>query len=95
MLLNGRGDLFFLWHSGTGQIFSGYGLAMWPGSNERLSGLLMVDRPWPADPEWLAEVDFSLAGSRHSQRRPGDRGRSPGHDTCQRTHCGPTRQESP
>ena len=55
----GRGDLFFLWHPGTGQIFSGYGLAMRPGSKDLLSGLLMVDRPRPADPEWLAEVEVS------------------------------------
>ena len=57
VLLNGRGDLFFLWHPGTGQIFSDYGLAMRPGSNELLAGLLMVDRPRLADPEWLAEVE--------------------------------------
>jgi hypothetical protein len=44
-----RGTLFFLWHPGTEQIFSGYGLAMRPGSNELLAGLLMVDRPRPAE----------------------------------------------
>ena len=59
----GQGDLFFLWHPATGQIFSGYGLAMHSGSNELLSGLLMVDRPWPADPEWLAEVEATFAGA--------------------------------
>jgi hypothetical protein len=55
-----RGMLFFLWHPGTGQIFSGYGLAMRPGSNELLSGLLMVDWPRPADPQWLAEVEATF-----------------------------------
>jgi len=55
-----RGTLFFLWHPGTEQIFSGYGLAMRPGSNELLSGLLMVDRPRPADPQWLAEVEATF-----------------------------------
>jgi hypothetical protein len=56
----GRGDLFFLWHPGTEHIFSGYGLAMRPGSDELLAGLLMVDRPWPADREWLAEVEATF-----------------------------------
>jgi hypothetical protein len=55
-----RSTLFFLWHPGTEHIFSGYGLAMRPGSNELLAGLLMVDRPWPADPEWLAEVEATF-----------------------------------
>jgi hypothetical protein len=55
-----RGTLFFLWHPGTEQIFSGYGLAMRPGSNELLSGLLMVDRPRPADPQWLTEVEATF-----------------------------------
>ena len=55
-----RGTLFFLWHPGTEQIFSGYGLAMRPGSNELLSGLLLVDRPRPADPGWLAEVEATF-----------------------------------
>jgi len=56
----GQGKLFFLWHPGTEEIFSGYGLAMQPGSNEFLVGLLMVDRPLPADPEWLQEVETTF-----------------------------------
>jgi len=36
---------------------------MQPESNELLSGLLMVDRPRPADPEWLAEVEAIFAGA--------------------------------
>jgi hypothetical protein len=56
----GKGDIFFLWHPGTEQIFSGYGLVLRPGSNDLLAGLLMVDRPWPADPEWLAEVEATF-----------------------------------
>ena len=38
----------------------GYGLAMRPGSNELLAGLLMVDRPRPADPQWLADVEATF-----------------------------------
>lgn len=53
----GRGDLFFLAHPGTEDTFSGYGLATRPESRELLVGLLMVDRPQPADPEWLKEVE--------------------------------------
>ena len=56
----GKGELLFLWHPGTEQIFSGYGLTMQSGSNEFLAGLLMVDRPRPADPEWLAEVEATF-----------------------------------
>ena len=56
----GRGELFFLWHPGTERTFSGYGLTIQPGSNEFLTGLLMVDRPQPADPEWLEEVEATF-----------------------------------
>ena len=56
----GKGDLFFLWHPGTEQTFSGYGLTMQPGSTEFLTGLLMVDRPRPVDPEWLKEVEATF-----------------------------------
>jgi len=56
----GKGELFFLWHPGTEEIFSGYGLTMQPGSEEFLAGLLMVDRPRPADPEWLNEVEATF-----------------------------------
>jgi len=56
----GKGELFFLWHPGTEEIFSAYGLTMRPGSKEFLVGLLMVDRPKPADPEWLSEVEATF-----------------------------------
>jgi hypothetical protein len=56
----GRGDLFFLSCPGTEKTFSGYGLTMQPGSEELLVGLLMIDRPHPADPEWLAEVEATF-----------------------------------
>jgi hypothetical protein len=51
-----RGELLCLYHPGTTDIFSGYGLVThddWPGE---LAGLLMVDRPHPADPAWLARI---------------------------------------
>lgn len=51
-----KGDLFFLGHPGTEAMFSGYGLIATPGSKEFLVGLLMVDRPQPANPAWLQEV---------------------------------------
>jgi len=43
----------FLWHPGTRDIFSGYGLVVGPAF---LVGLLLVDRPRPVDPAWLAEI---------------------------------------
>lgn len=51
-----RGSLYFLWHPQTKDIFSGYGLAVQPGRKDHLVGLLMVDRPRPVDPLWLAAV---------------------------------------
>lgn len=44
----------FLWHPGTADIFSGYGLVVAPA---HLVGLLMVDRPDPVDPSWLAMIE--------------------------------------
>lgn len=51
-----RGDLLCLAHPGAPDVFSGYGVLMqddWPG---RMAGLLMVDRPYPADAAWLAHI---------------------------------------
>lgn len=52
----GKGELFYLGHPGTKDTFSGYGLTTWTGSKDFLVGLLMVDRPDPADPAWLERV---------------------------------------
>jgi hypothetical protein len=71
----GRGELLYLWHPGTTRIFSGYGLTTEPDSTESLVGLLMIDRPRPADPLWLQDVeavfgDYQLA----AMTATGDRG---------------------
>jgi hypothetical protein len=55
-----RGELYFLWHPGTEGTFSGYGLTAREGFKDYLVGLLMVDRPRPADPEWLKEVEATF-----------------------------------
>jgi len=52
-----RGELYFLDHPGAEDIFSGYGVAMHPGRNDLLVGVVMVDRPYPADPLWLRQVE--------------------------------------
>jgi len=52
-----RGDLYFLWHPGTENVFSGYGLVAKDGSNEHLVGLLMIDRPPQGVGEWLQAVE--------------------------------------
>jgi hypothetical protein len=52
-----RGDLYFLWHPGTENVFSGYGLAVKAGSSEHLVGLLMIDRPPQGVAEWLQTVE--------------------------------------
>lgn len=56
----GQGELFFLYHPGTENTFSGYGLSMQPGSKELLVGLLIVDRPHPADVDWLKQVEATF-----------------------------------
>jgi hypothetical protein len=73
----GRGELFFLSHPVTGEVLSGYGLTMQPGAKKLLVGLLMVDRPHPADPEWLAEVE-----AQRGRGAGGRRGRGAGAQGC-------------
>lgn len=46
-------DLLFLWHPGTDNIFSGYGIEVRPA---HLVGLLMIDRPALAEPSMLDEL---------------------------------------
>ena len=45
--------LIFLWHPGTRDYFSGYGLPIAPA---HLVGIVMVDRPRVADSTWLEEI---------------------------------------
>jgi hypothetical protein len=45
--------LMALWHPGTEDTLSGYGLVLAP---LHLVGLVMVDRPTVADPQWLAKI---------------------------------------
>ena len=72
----GKGELFFPWHPGTEATFSGYGLATQAGSNEILVGLLMVDRSYPADLQWLAEVEATFGECQLVAMTPaGGRGR--------------------
>jgi len=52
----GKRELFYLWHPDTHDTFSGYGLNVEPGQKDQLVGLLMVDRPRQADPNWLQSV---------------------------------------
>jgi hypothetical protein len=54
---NSKGELYYLYHPGTEDLFSGYGLTFEDGRNDRLVGLLMIDRPEPADPAWLQQVE--------------------------------------
>jgi hypothetical protein len=54
----GRGELFYLWQPGTAQSFSSYGLTTETDSTDCLVGLLMIDRPRPADRQWLEDVEW-------------------------------------
>lgn len=63
--------LRFLWHPGTRECFCGYGLALRPA---HLVGLVMIDRPEPADPTWLAAIqrtfgDYQITAMTHSGER--------------------------
>jgi hypothetical protein len=51
-----RGQLYALSHPDS-DLFSGYGLTTLAGRKDRLVGLLMVDRPQPANPACLAEIE--------------------------------------
>jgi hypothetical protein len=46
--------LIFLWHPGTVDRFSGYGLRIAPA---HLIGVVMIDPPKPAASTWLEEID--------------------------------------
>ena len=48
-------ELLYLWHPGTKDIFSGYGLPLTTQSH--LVGIVMVDRPRVTDPAWLKEIE--------------------------------------
>jgi hypothetical protein len=52
----GRGELLFLSHPNQEVMFSGYGLTVEDGRPDLLVGLIMVDRPNQADPEWLEQI---------------------------------------
>jgi hypothetical protein len=45
--------LLFLWHPGTTDVFSGYGLVVAPA---HLVGLILVDRPEPVNATWLETI---------------------------------------
>jgi len=65
-------ELRFLWHPGTADIFSGYGLVVAPA---HLVGLLMVDRPEPVDAHWLATIERAVGGYQLSaMTQTGERG---------------------
>jgi hypothetical protein len=55
-----RHALLFLWHPGTNDLFSGYGLVVAPA---HLVGLLLVDRPKSVDPNWLATIERTFGSS--------------------------------
>jgi len=54
MKVKQNAELKFLWHPGTKDIFSGYGLTLGPA---HLVGIVMVDRPKVADQNWLREIE--------------------------------------
>ena len=54
---HGRSQLFYLWHPEVDQTFSGYGITDEENNRAALVCLLMVDRPFPADKEWLQSVN--------------------------------------
>jgi len=62
----------YLWHPGTRDRFSGYGLFVAPG---RLVGIIMDDRPTVADPTWLAEIERTFGRYQLAAMTPtGERG---------------------
>lgn len=65
-------ELCFLWHPGSRDIFSGYGLVVAPA---HLVGLLMVDRPEPVDVNWLETIERTFGSYQLSaMTQTGERG---------------------
>ncbi|MDQ3830756.1 MAG: hypothetical protein M3361_15925 [Candidatus Tectomicrobia bacterium] len=66
------GGLYYLWHPGTRDRFSGYGLVIAPW---RLVGIIMVDRPTVADPAWLADIERTFGSNQlTAMTHTGERG---------------------
>ena len=64
--------ILFLWHPGSRDIFSGYGLVVAPA---HLVGLLMVDRPEPVDANWLETIERTFGSYQLSaMTQTGERG---------------------
>lgn len=65
-------ELFYLWHPQTESTFSAYGVKIAP---DILQGILMVDRPQPVDPAWLAEIEQTFGSYQlHQMTSTGERG---------------------
>jgi hypothetical protein len=67
-----RKKLVYLMHPDKENVFSGYGLPL--EGSRHLVGLLMIDRPYRADEEWLSRVreefgDFHLAHMTRNRER--------------------------
>ena len=81
--------LLFLWHPGTRDIFSGYGLAIAP---LHLIGLMMVDRPRTVDPVWSKNC-HALLRPHLGTSTPSSEGQKPdGISPLLRVHGGPNKQ---
>ena len=64
--------LLYLWHPGTPDTFSGYGLALAP---THLVGIVMIDRPQLADPAWLQMIEETFGAYQlATMTRTGERG---------------------
>ena len=64
--------ILFLWHPGTTDIFSGYGLVLAPS---HLVGLILVDRPEPVDAHWLETIERTFGSYQlTAMTQNGDRG---------------------
>ena len=60
IIMRGREPpLIFLWHPGTHDRFSGYGLRIAPA---HLIGVVMIDRPRPAASTWLEGIQQTFGG---------------------------------
>jgi len=65
-------EVLYLWHPGTPDTFSGYGLALAPA---HLVGLMMIDRPQRADPTWLQTLTDTFGSYQLAlMTRGGERG---------------------
>ena len=71
--MNDVNRLYFLTHPGS-DVFSGYGLTLYPERINHLVGLYLVDHELRADPSWLTQIEWYGPYQLHPMTKASDQG---------------------